>query len=79
VNELTTDPDSEVVNHLWQHIAHSLKLLTVTDEQRVVMVTAAATASNVNKLMTIWGQWGGHNCNWGDGPILPQWTTPNKW
>jgi len=25
------------------------------------------------------GAWGGHNCSWGHGPILPQWTTPNKW
>jgi len=25
------------------------------------------------------GAVGGHNCSWGHGPMLPQWTTPNKW
>jgi len=25
------------------------------------------------------GQWGIRNCSWAHGPILPQWTTPNKW
>jgi len=53
VNKLTTDLGSEVVQDLWHHITHFLKLLMVTDEQRVVTVTAAATASNVIKLMTL--------------------------